>query len=150
VHLRLTISLSAAALILAVGCSPEASSPPAEEAPPEVTVEGTPVDAAMLERGAEVYTESCADCHGTGGRGDGPMAPDLDPVPRDQTDASHMDTITDREIAETIVFGGAVRGLPSMPASPQVFGDDLVALVAFTRSLSRPDLDLIELGADSF
>ncbi len=36
-------------------------------------------------RGAKVFARACAACHGTGGKGDGPGAADLDPPPRDLT-----------------------------------------------------------------
>ena len=50
-----------------------------------------------------------------------------------------MDTITDEDMAKTINYGGALKGKPSMPSNPQIKGDDMKALVAYVRSLSRPD-----------
>jgi len=35
-----------------------------EESPPVLTVLGMPVDAEMLDQGAELYAETCASCHG--------------------------------------------------------------------------------------
>jgi mono/diheme cytochrome c family protein len=37
-------------------------------------------DSASIERGAAIYTTSCAVCHGDGGMGDGPGATNLDPT----------------------------------------------------------------------
>ena len=47
-----------------------------------------------------------------------------------------MSTLTDEEIGKVIQMGGAVKGKPLMPSNPAIKGDDLSALVAYTRSLS--------------
>ncbi|MBM3150692.1 MAG: cytochrome c [Chloroflexi bacterium] len=36
-----------------------------------------PADEVSLARGAQLYSINCAHCHGTGGQGDGPIAPFL-------------------------------------------------------------------------
>ena len=95
------------------------------------------VDAAMLERGHEVYVQNCAPCHGATGKGDGTAAASLDPKPRDHTNRAYMDTLSDASIAEVVKIGGALRGFPNMPSHPHLVGEDMVALVAFVRSLSR-------------
>jgi len=73
---------------------------PAEDLVPDPTAippargrERPPVDLAAalrptpeaLARGAALYSETCASCHGPGGRGDGPAAAGLDPPARDFT-----------------------------------------------------------------
>tara|TARA_R110002012_G_scaffold313726_1_gene525583 strand:+ start:7961 stop:8437 length:477 start_codon:yes stop_codon:yes gene_type:complete len=35
-----------------------------EDAPPALTVLGVPVDAEMIDQGADLYAENCASCHG--------------------------------------------------------------------------------------
>jgi cytochrome c1 len=57
-----------------------------------------------------------------------------------------MDPIADRVIAETVRYGGEGRGFPNMPAFPQVTDQELTALVAYVRSLSRPDVQSVEVG----
>jgi hypothetical protein len=47
-----------------------------------------------------------------------------------------MSTLTNEDLAKTIQMGGALKGKPLMPGNPQIKGDDLAALVAYTRSLS--------------
>ena len=42
-----------------------------------------PADPALTARGAEIYTKSCAPCHGHSGRGDSPRGPTLTPPPAD-------------------------------------------------------------------
>lgn len=59
----------------------------------------------------------CARCHGSQGRGDGPLAVNLTPRPRDFSDASWQASVSDERIAEVITKGGTVAGLsPVMPA----------------------------------
>ena len=41
---------------------------------------------AVLERGRGIYKVNCAPCHGESGRGDGPGAAVMKPLPRDHTD----------------------------------------------------------------
>lgn len=127
---------AAAALILFAACgaagSAEATAAPDGEPPAGV------VTAAMLAQGRETYVANCAPCHGTEGRGDGPSAANLDPKPRDHTDAATMSQISDQQIADTVRFGGAISGKPQMPSSPHLQGAELDALVAYVRSLSEP------------
>lgn len=61
----------------------------------------------------------------------------LKPPPRDHTDAKYMSTLSDTEIGDIIRIGGAIKGKPGMPSHPQINGNDLAALVAYVRSLSR-------------
>ncbi len=107
------------------------------------TVSVTP---EMLRLGRTAYRKYCVQCHGYGGKGDGTSAASLDPPPRDHTNAEVMDAIPDLTIAETIRFGGVDRGFPNMPAFPHTSHDELVGLVAYVRSLSRPGLDGIRIG----
>ena len=49
-----------------------------------------------------------------------------------------MNTLSNEEIGKVIKFGGAIKGKPLMPSNPQINGDDLDALILYTRSLSAP------------
>ena len=91
----------------------------------------------MLTRGREIYKANCVACHGDTGKGDGPGAGVLKPPPRDHTDREYMGKLSDKEIADIIKMGGAIKGKPLMPSHPQINGDDLNALVAYVRSLSQ-------------
>lgn len=124
-----------AAVLTAVACGPpgEGGSTPAKRSGGWVQA----VDSEMLARGQQAYTLNCAPCHGASGRGDGPGAATLNPKPRDHTDRALMDTLTDQKIADVVRMGGIVSGYPNMPSSPHIRGDDLVALVAYVRTLSR-------------
>lgn len=49
-----------------------------------------PARAPSLSAGARLYRAHCSACHGVGGRGDGPLAPGLEPAPTDFTDAATL------------------------------------------------------------
>jgi mono/diheme cytochrome c family protein len=104
-----------------------------------------PVSDELLAAGRTAYRKYCIQCHGYSGRGDGASAAQLDPPPRDHTDAEVMDGIGDRTIAETVRHGGTGRGFPGMPAFPHVSDEEISALVAYVRSLSRPGVASIDL-----
>ena len=114
---------------MAIGC--------ASDAPDSDAKAHARVSPQVLAKGQGIYKVTCAPCHGEAGRGDGPASKIFKPPPRDHTDAGYMDTITDSDMAKTIQMGGAVKGKPLMPSHPAIRGDDMTALVAYVRSLSR-------------
>jgi mono/diheme cytochrome c family protein len=127
---------AAAALALATACGSN-ENPGSEGAIAKADASKAAVSQAVLDRGGEIYKANCIACHGASGKGDGPAAGVLKPPPRDHTDRAYMDTLTDEDLKKIIVMGGAIKGRPLMPSHPQLRGDDLDALVAFVRSLSR-------------
>lgn len=133
----LMFTLAAGGLGLVIACSSQADSggpaTGAKTAPAAAVV--TP---AVLEQGRVLYKAHCIACHGETGRGDGPAAGVLKPPPRDHTDRAYMSTLTDKQIADIIKMGGAIKGKPLMPSHPQLKDPDLQALVAYVRSLSNP------------
>lgn len=124
------------ALALAIACSGGDSSPAADKPAATTSSSGKVVTPAMVERGREIYKTNCVACHGEGGKGDGPGAGVLKPPPRDHTDATYMGTLSDKNIADVIKMGGAIKGRPLMPSHPQIGGTDMDSLVAFIRTLS--------------
>lgn len=122
----------------------DAAAAEAAEAATEVAT--VSVTSEMLRLGRTAYRKYCVQCHGYGGKGDGTSAAALDPPPRDHTNAEVMNAIPDLIIAGTIRFGGVDRSFPNMPAFPHVSHEELVALVAYVRSLSRPALASVQLG----
>jgi mono/diheme cytochrome c family protein len=133
---QLAAWLALGTFVLLAGCSsPESGSAGSPGA--RLDASSRPVmTPAMLERGRGLYKASCAACHGDGGKGDGAAAGIFRPPPTDHTDRAYMETMNDEELAKVIQLGGAVRGKSLMPGNPQIRGEDLEALVAFTRSLS--------------
>ncbi len=86
--------------------------------------------------GKATYIETCAPCHGAGGKGDGPAAAALNPRPRDHTNGAYMDKLTNGHIFSVVKMGGAPFGYPGMPAQPQLSDDNIKHVIAFVRSLS--------------
>lgn len=91
-----------------------------------------PFTSAVVAQGQQAYLQTCADCHGSSGKGDGPWAishrgriPDLG--------SPHLDVHTDGEI-----YWWITRGIPelSMPGRDQELNEDQRwQLVNFIRSL---------------
>jgi mono/diheme cytochrome c family protein len=130
--------LATGVLAVAIACTSEESPESRAETNAPAASSAAKVTPAMIARGRELYKANCVACHGETGKGDGPGAGVLKPPPRDHTDRAYMSTLTDKEIADIIKMGGAIKGKPLMPSHPQLSGDDLNALVAYVRSLSEP------------
>lgn len=84
-----------------------------------------------------IFTTRCATCHGTEGKGNGPAAITLTPKPRNYTDAAWQKSVTDDNLREIIVKGGAAVGKsPLMPPNPDLENkpDVVNGLVAIVRS----------------
>lgn len=75
-----------------------------------------PYDEQTMRRGAAVYAEGCAACHGDSGNGDGPAAKGLNPPPANLRWGSGMHMMRgDSFLYWTIEEGGAPVG-SAMPA----------------------------------
>lgn len=109
-----------------------------------------PVTQELLAQGQHTYKLNCVPCHGPQGKGDGPSASGLNPPPRDHSNAEYMTRLTDDMIAEAVKMGGVIRGYPNMPSSPHIKGDEMVALIAFVRSLHDPNREKVELTISKF
>jgi mono/diheme cytochrome c family protein len=87
---------------------------------------------AQITRGKDLWTQNCAECHGDGGRGDGPKASQINRPVADLTRQSEIITLSDSNIFDIVTQG---RG--QMPAFADKMADDQRhAVVAYTRSLS--------------
>jgi len=136
INTKVSCLLALAGLALAAGCSPQSDPGGSPAATAAASAGPAGVTPAMLEKGGAIYKANCIACHGEGGKGDGAAAGALKPPPRDHTDPVYMKTLTDKNIADVIVMGGAIKGKPLMPSHPQLRGAELEALVAYVRSLS--------------
>ena len=77
-----------------------------------------------MQAAQALYATLCVSCHGPEGRGDGPMAANLDPKPRNYADPEWQAGIRDEDIKAIIVKGGAGVGKSKwMPGQPQLEGD---------------------------
>ena len=84
-----------------------------------------PVDRTVGTNGKQMFTSYCAPCHGTDGRGHGPVAAALKTQPRDLTELrrQHNGKFPDAHVVAVLQFGPEVRGHePSeMPAWAHIF-----------------------------
>ncbi len=89
---------------------------------------------ALANDGASLFARECKGCHGAGGKGEGPGAITLLPIPRDLTSAR----FSTKRLAYAIWSG--IPGT-SMPASDGLSKRDLEALVVFIEAISTQSLD---------
>jgi mono/diheme cytochrome c family protein len=89
-----------------------------------------------IARGRATYMTSCAACHGSQGRGDGPAAFALAAKPRDHTNGAYMDKLSNAHIFKVVKFGGVIFGYPAMPAQPSLSDEETKDVIAFVRTLS--------------
>jgi alcohol dehydrogenase (cytochrome c) len=129
-----------AAIVVAADNSQSTTAEKVLRPKPAALVPTVPVTAAIIERGARLYRENCAVCHGDDGRGDTPASRALPSRPSDQSNPQHMEAFEDQDIASRVQHGGF-----QMPAFPQIRGDDLIAVVAYVRSLSRESVRSLEI-----
>ncbi len=82
-------------------------------------------DADALAAGEQVYTTTCASCHGAEGKGDGPAAAALDPHPADFTNGEIMNGMSDTYLFWRISEGGMMAPFnSSMPAWKQALTEE--------------------------
>ncbi len=87
----------------------------------------------VVARGAELYQAECADCHGAGGKGDGPQAASLTTVLPDLIDQELLADKSAADLFQVISAGAA----PDMPAfTGQLAEDEIWALTAYLRDLT--------------
>jgi mono/diheme cytochrome c family protein len=123
----------------AAACSSESDPPASASTAAKASAPAaTSVTPEMIGKGKSLYQANCTACHGESGKGDGPGAGVLKPPPRDHTDYAYMSKLTDKEIADVIRMGGAIKGRPLMPSHPAINGAALDSLVAYIRTLSAP------------
>lgn len=90
-------------------------------------------------KGQRLFLHYCAVCHGIEGAGDGFNAWNLDPKPRDLSDASYQGAVSDEWLAEVIAQGGrGVSRSPLMPAWGHTLTEDQIReVISFIRTLTR-------------
>ena len=101
-----------------------------------------PTGVPDLVQGAKLYAEQCAGCHGSTGRGDGPLAASLDPRPVDFTDLSRASERSLFGLYQVVTQGLEGTAMPSYAALPEA---DRWAL-AFTVGQFAFPADLSESG----
>jgi copper transport protein len=103
-----------------------------------------PADAASIARGQDVFTANCAQCHGPGGKGDGPAGAGLATPPADLT-SSHARAHLDQDFFYWIVNG--IRG-SAMPAfGGQLTDNQIWDVINYLRTLQPPPQPTAASGA---
>ena len=88
-------------------------------------------DPQSIAVGRSLFAENCASCHGSGGRGDGPLAAQLDPPPLDL--AVHVPLHSDGELFSFIKWG--VDGTAMAGFAEQFDDADIWRLVNFLQTI---------------
>lgn len=116
------------AILLVAACGKNNEPPPPSTGAPMAEQESGPKGKRPAatgmggdEQAHKMFETVCAMCHGMDGTGNGPAAANLNPKPRNYTDATWQASVTDDEIRKTILLGGqGVGKSPSMPGQPQL------------------------------
>ncbi len=97
------------------------------------------VKAADAARGAQVFAQYCATCHGPTGLGDGPVGKTLNPPPRNFQEAKFKYGDKDQDHFDVITNGAASKGgSPLMAPWGKVIPEaDRWALVKYVVSLKK-------------
>jgi len=122
---------------------PPQQAEPQQETPPTDNQLAVVVEAKLLtyeqRQGKHLYQKFCQVCHGEHGKGDGFNAFNLEPKPRDFTNAKYMSALSDARLVETISQGG--RGVNKSPLMPswggRLKGEEFRYLVSYLRALHR-------------
>ena len=91
-----------------------------------------PNDAATLALGQQTYAQNCAVCHGASGRGDGPLAQQLQPRPADFA-SGHLATHTDGDIYQWVTHGIPGTGMPAFTGT--LSEQETWAVIRYIRTL---------------
>lgn len=92
-----------------------------------------------LRLGKQAFQRYCQSCHGETGAGDGFNAFNLDPKPRDISDAAFQKKKTDAELSDAIQRGGAGVGLSALmpPWGRTLSRAEIEQVVLYIRSLRK-------------
>ncbi|HSB68475.1 MAG TPA: cytochrome c [Candidatus Methylomirabilis sp.] len=90
-------------------------------------------------KGKVSFSQVCAACHGSSGKGDGPAAASLNPKPRDLSDKGYLAGLKDDYLKKLIKEGGQAAG--KSPLMPPLGGalkdDDIENVISYVRSLAK-------------
>jgi mono/diheme cytochrome c family protein len=92
-----------------------------------------------LKAAAANYQDSCVDCHGKDGKGDGPKAATLKTKPANYTDCAAMSKVSDDYLFNIIKNGGkSVGKSKDMADFGEAYSDEEIhGLVAYIRSFCK-------------
>ncbi len=95
---------------------------------------------AMLEKGKQLYTNTCSSCHGAEGKGDGTAGVALNPKPRNFTGKDGWKNGRKfSQMYKTLQEGIAGSGMPAYDYIP---AEDRIAIISHVRTIMpQPDVD---------
>ena len=110
--------------------------------PPSVAAQPRPPDTPqILARGRQLYAKRCQACHGEKGDGKGPVAPFLDPRPRDFTAGIYKlrSTASGEPPTDEDLFRVVTRGVPgtAMSGWTRLSEQDRWAVIAYIKRFSE-------------
>ncbi len=107
-------------------------------------LEAFPLRPPSLGRGATVYQEQCAACHGPQGRGDGPKAAHLEgPRPASLADRAAMSTVSPVDVYRKLTIGVAGTAMPEFEET--LAPEDRWAVATYVATL-RADVGTVREG----
>jgi high-affinity iron transporter len=92
-----------------------------------------PAELPSIGRGAALYMEGCAACHGADGRGRTPVASSLDPRPTDLLAERVVHTLSPYQVFNVVAFGVDGTGMPAYPTLDEQERWDLAFFVLSLR-----------------
>jgi len=92
-----------------------------------------------LKAAASNFSDSCADCHGESGKGDGKKAAGLKTKPADFTNCAKMAKVSDDVLFKVIKEGGPAANLnKAMTGFGDAYEDnDIKGLIAYVRTFCK-------------
>jgi mono/diheme cytochrome c family protein len=92
-----------------------------------------------VDAGKQLYQQRCTPCHGPDGKANTPTAQALNPKPRDHTDGTYMNQLSNDQLFKVIKQGGtAVGKSPIMPPQTDLNDKQIQDIIVFVRSLAVP------------
>jgi high-affinity iron transporter len=101
-----------------------------------VVLDQLPRQTPSLARGAEIYRESCAGCHGDAGRGDGRLAATIQPPPTDLTGWATLKDRSPLDYYRRVTIGVVGTAMPAFEA--RVPAEDRWAVALYASTLRLP------------
>ncbi|HEV8123013.1 MAG TPA: FTR1 family protein [Gemmatimonadales bacterium] len=101
-----------------------------------VSLDETPAAVPSLARGAQVYQQNCASCHGMLGRGDGPAASGMNPAPANLSDAATLRSVLPLDYFQRVTIGVTGTAMPAFES--RLSAEDRWAAAAYATLLRLP------------
>ncbi|HZW07781.1 MAG TPA: FTR1 family protein [Phycisphaerales bacterium] len=101
-----------------------------------VTLDELPRASPSIARGAEIYQETCAACHGVSGGGDGPAAAGLDPAPTPLRDWKLLADQSPLDFYRRVSIGVVGTAMPAFEG--RLSADDRWAVALYASLLRLP------------